>query len=196
VAVTKPELEMRGGLATDSPVGPRLRRLRRLRGATLQEVAREAGISHSFLSMVERGKADVALSRLTRLAKIYGVTLSELFAEEGPGARPVIVSDHDMLAVDRGPGITYRYWTAATVAGEQLIHVCFEPGAGFRDLLAHRGEDFVWVIRGELTLMYGSDDYRVPAGKAVAYAATVPHAFRNPTRRKAELVALTTHTYW
>src|SRR5262249_40351947 len=150
----------------------------------------------SFLSMVERGKADVALSRLARLAAIYGVTLSELFAEEGPGARPVIVSDEGMMTVDRGPGITYHYWTAATLAGAQLIHVCFEPGAGFRDLLAHRGEDIWWIVRGELVLMCGNEDYRVSAGQAVAYRGTIPHAFRNPTRRKAELVALTTHTYW
>ena len=72
----------------------------------------------------------------------------------------------------------------------------FDPGAGFRDLLAHRGEDICWIVRGELILMYGNEDYRVSAGQAVAYPGTVPHAFRNPTRRKAELVALTTHTYW
>src|SRR4051794_29100787 len=101
MATTKAQIET--STALGEPIGPRLRRLRRLRGATLNEVAREAGISHSFLSMLERGKADVALSRLARLAAIYGVTLSELFAEEGPGLEPVILSDTDMSTIERGP---------------------------------------------------------------------------------------------
>jgi transcriptional regulator with XRE-family HTH domain len=178
------------------PIGPRLRRLRRLRGATLNEVAREAGISHSFLSMLERGKADVALSRLARLAAIYGVTLSELFAEEGPGLEPVVVSDRDMSTIDRGPGIEYHYWTPAPLSGVQLIHVRFEPRAAFRELLSHRGEDFVWIVRGELTLLYGNQDYRLEEGDAVAYAASVPHAYRNDSRKVSELRAFTSPPYW
>jgi mannose-6-phosphate isomerase-like protein (cupin superfamily) len=146
--------------------------------------------------MLERGKADVALSRLGRLAAIYGVTLSELFAEEGPGAQPVILSDNDMQTVDRGPGIEYHYWTPAALSGVQMIHVRFEPRAAFRDLLSHRGEDFCWIVRGELTLLYGNKDYKVTAGDAVAYAASVPHAYRNDSRRPAELMALTSPPYW
>ncbi len=190
--VTQPDIPS----ALDEPIGPRLRRLRRLRGATLNEVAREVGISHSFLSMLERGKADVSLSRLARLAAIYGVTLSELFAEEGPGVEPVVLSNTDMSTVDRGPGIEYHYWTPAPLSGVQLIHVRFEPRAAFRDLLAHRGEDFVWIVRGELTLLYGNQEYQVKAGDAVVYAASVPHAYRNDSAKVSELMAFTSPPYW
>ena len=179
-----------------SRVGPRLKRLRRLRGATLQEAAREAGISHSFLSMLERGLADISVNRLTRLAELYGISMSELLVDDATDGAPVVISADDMLLADRGTGIRYRFLPASTISGLQLIHVEFEPGAGFESMLAHRGEDFCWVVRGELTLLDGDGEYRVERNQAVAYSATVPHAFRNHTRRPAEMVAMTSPPYW
>ena len=59
-----------------------LRRLRLQKGLTQQQLAKKAnGMSYTFLSNIERGKADPSLSTLKRLATALGVTVSELVQE-------------------------------------------------------------------------------------------------------------------
>jgi transcriptional regulator with XRE-family HTH domain len=57
----------------------RLRAIRHRQKLTLKMLAKKAGgMSYTFLSNVETGKADPSLSTLTRLASALGVSVSEL----------------------------------------------------------------------------------------------------------------------
>src|SRR5512134_3653762 len=59
-------------------LGERLRRLRHLRGYSLEDVAKATNISISFLSVVEAGKSDIAISRLMKLVKLYDASVLEV----------------------------------------------------------------------------------------------------------------------
>jgi transcriptional regulator with XRE-family HTH domain len=177
-------------------VGARLKGLRRVQQMTLHQVAAEAGLSHSFLSMVERGQADIALSRLGRLAAFYGVSLSDLVEEGALGDTPQIVSPSDGLSIERGPAVAYRLLPLNARLGLQVVHVVMEPQSRFEDALVHRGEDLWWVAKGQVTLVFGDREYRISSGELVSHTATVPHALRNDSSRKAELLAIATSPYW
>jgi len=174
-------------------VGARLRRLRRMRSLTLEQVAASAELSPSFLSMLERGQADVTLGRLARLAAVFNLPARELLAEDSDS--PTVIQPLDGMYVDRGPGITYRL-VPADQLGVQLIHVLFQPRTTFADALAHDGKDFAFVIRGEVVLEYGLEEYRIKTSEAVTYTATTRHRFRNDADQGAEIFALTTPSYW
>ncbi|MCG3041882.1 helix-turn-helix transcriptional regulator, partial [Streptomyces sp. S1A] len=66
-------------------VGPRLRTLRRARGATLSQVSETTGISLSTLSRLESGQRRPTLELLLPLAKAYGVPLDELVGAPATG---------------------------------------------------------------------------------------------------------------
>jgi quercetin dioxygenase-like cupin family protein len=177
-------------------VGGRLKRLRKLRGLTLEEVGSAVSVSHSFLSMLERGQVDISLDRLDRLAHFYGIALSELLLEEGLHAEPTVIPMGEGLTVDRGPGVTYRILPDHPYLGLQLMHVVFEPKARFTDFRAHRGYDVIFVCRGALTLLYDDRSYAIEAQQLVIYAATSPHALANDGHDRAEVFAITTPPYW
>ena len=72
-------------------LGAQLRALRGARRVSLGDVARETGISASFLSLVENGRSDITIGRLTRLVDYYGIrhgriSLSDLFRDDSAGA--------------------------------------------------------------------------------------------------------------
>src|SRR6266576_6281838 len=71
-------------------VGERLRAIRSLRRATLRTIADRAGVSESFLSQVERGRASASIASLRRIAGALGVTVAELF-ESGALPRPRVL---------------------------------------------------------------------------------------------------------
>ncbi|MBB4685732.1 XRE family transcriptional regulator [Amycolatopsis jiangsuensis] len=176
-------------------LGERLRRLRHLRKLTIEQVAGEVGLSMSFLSMLERGQADISLSRFSRLADFYKISASELLVEDETTAGPAIVAPESLQQIDRGAGVTYRL-LKSDYSGAQAVLVTFEPGASFSEVLAHKGRDFGWVISGELVLLYSDREYLLEERQFVEYDASKPHALRNDGDRPAEMIAFMNSPYW
>jgi transcriptional regulator with XRE-family HTH domain len=77
-------------------LGRRINQLRKLRGLTQEELAERAGISVSFLSMIERAERVPHLTTLAQLADALGITLSEAFAGL---ERPVTGGSGDLAAL-------------------------------------------------------------------------------------------------
>ena len=74
-------------------VGERLREIRTARRCTLREVAERAGLSESFLSQVERGRASASIASLRRIADGLGISISDLFQPDGPPRTSVLRRD-------------------------------------------------------------------------------------------------------
>lgn len=64
-------------------LGKRTRSLRLDRGWTQEELAHRTGLNRSYMSEVERGKSDVSLSTLQKIAKTLGISLAELLTGVG-----------------------------------------------------------------------------------------------------------------
>jgi transcriptional regulator with XRE-family HTH domain len=77
--------------AQQGDVGERLRAIRRLRRATLKTVADRADLSESFLSQVERGRANASVASLKRIAAALGVNVADLFEPNGSTWRPRVL---------------------------------------------------------------------------------------------------------
>lgn len=183
-----------GGDTRLADLGLRLRSLRRLRGLSLEDVARAVDVSPSFLSMLERGRSDVSLGRFTRIADFYGISLSELLLDGAVEPLPPEIGNvTDQRTIDRGQGISYRLIRHDP---PQVMHVVMEPYSGFADLTAHRGEDFWILLRNQADLLYGDHRYAMEAPQTARFSGTTLHAFENPYSEPAELIAVTTVPYW
>lgn len=76
----------------------KVRHERLIKKITLKELAKECGLSYSYISQVERGEASPSLSALDRIAKALGITVWQLLREDredeaavagtGAGAEP------------------------------------------------------------------------------------------------------------
>ena len=85
--------------ALTNAVGEVLRRVRRLRGLTMHEVAEHSGgwFKPSAVGGYERGERGISLARFCRLAAIYGVSadhlLADALASTAPAERTGVVID-------------------------------------------------------------------------------------------------------
>jgi XRE family transcriptional regulator, fatty acid utilization regulator len=64
-------------------IGPRLRRLRRELGITQQTMADDLAISPSYVALLERNQRPLTADMLLRLARTYGLDVTELASEQG-----------------------------------------------------------------------------------------------------------------
>lgn len=64
-------------------IGKRLRTIRESKKITIYRISKETGISQNHISGIELGKRQPTIDTLIRLIEPLGITLAELFNEDG-----------------------------------------------------------------------------------------------------------------
>jgi transcriptional regulator with XRE-family HTH domain len=135
--------------------------LRRLRGGarlTLKELSARSGIAASTLSKIENGQLSPTYEKIVLLADGLGVDVAELFGREHSGT----VATGRRAICRRGEGAVhktpqYEYeMLCADVTRKQFLPLVTRLRAhsvdAFPELLRHQGEEFVYVLEGQVTL--------------------------------------------
>jgi transcriptional regulator with XRE-family HTH domain len=167
-----------------SELGPQVRALRHERGLTLKALGQRAGLSHPFLSQVERGLARPSVDSVQRIASALDVPVGQLWSplRRPEGAEVIRRDDGERsesaggslreLAADPGAPVV-REWTAA--------HRRWPPAAG-----AVPGEVLVYVARGAVEVDVGGTVHALGEGDAIRFNGATPHRLRRcggpPTR--------------
>jgi len=79
----------------------------------------------------------------------------------------------------------------ATLLEPQLFHLA--AGASSDGSYRHRGEEFLFVVDGALTIWVGEDErYTLRAGDALTFPSTLPHRWQNSSRQETRLLWINT----
>jgi transcriptional regulator with XRE-family HTH domain len=162
------------GFETD--LGARVRSLRRERGLTLKGLGRLAGLSHPFLSQVERGLARPSVGSVERIAAALDVTVAHLWAptRHGDAVRVIRAGEGDR---DEREGALLR-------------RVPGEPGApGLQEWTSRsrrwpaeptvlRGEVAVYVARGGVEVDLDGTVHALEEGDTLRFDGAIPHRLR------------------
>jgi transcriptional regulator with XRE-family HTH domain len=167
-------------LGVQPELGRRLRSTRLEHNLSLSDVAERTGISASFLSLVENGKSDITIGRLTRLVECYGLSITDLIPPPTPAQAFVVRASEAALLHSAAEGIDFFLLVPNVKRTMMPMLVEIQPGASLAEYGRHPGEEFVHVIEGELTLDLEGVEPRVLApGDSAYYDAQHPHLFRN-----------------
>lgn len=135
-------------------LGQKLRELRQQKGYKLNDVAKGADLSISFISLIERDKASISVDNLNKLANFYNVRLFQIFQD---------IEEEDALIVKAEQ---LREWESLhTTNGIDLFLLSPEDNLSFKAILAtippdsyeqviqlKKGETFIQVKAGELEI--------------------------------------------
>lgn len=172
-------------------IGGRLRRLRRERGLTLKQAARAAGLSASFLSLLERDQTGVSMVNLRKLLNLYGTTVAAL-ASTGSARRTAQLRRAGGGAVIHDNGVTIEQMAEGEVMMDPDIFTV-EPGAGSGGSYTHEGEEVVYVLEGTFEVVLDDvERYQLQEGDSLYYPSTIPHSWRNPGKTTARLLWVNT----
>jgi quercetin dioxygenase-like cupin family protein len=170
-------------------LGTKLRALRTSRGLSVRRVAETTGLSPSFLSLVETGKSDITIGRLTRLVEFYGVSLMDLVPGPPSADARVVRQDEQRLIHSTVESIDFALLVPDAQRMMMPMLVTFAPGARLAEYGRHPGEEWVHVLEGELTLeLEGEPSLTLAAGDSAYYSSTVPHSFANASSKERLIV--------
>ena len=171
--------------AVQPALGRALRAVREQQRLSLQHVAAATAVSASFLSMVENGKNDITLGRLTRLIDFYRVSLTDLLPPNPAAQLDVVRSGAGTILRSTAEGIDFSLLTPDTNRTILPMLLKFAPDAELEEPGQHEGEEWVHVLSGTLRLtVEGSDPRVLGKGDSAYYAADQPHRFANHSTSK------------
>jgi DNA-binding transcriptional MerR regulator/quercetin dioxygenase-like cupin family protein len=172
-----------------SSIGPRLRRLRTQRKVGLAEVAAAAGISVGFLSALERSQMSASVGTLRRLARYYRTNILDFFDATELNTR--LVRPPKRKVLEAGPGVRMELLAWGNKVMEpHLFRI--KPKAGSGDSYAHEGEEFLFVLRGELKIALDGEEYHLKRGDSFYFESAMPHHWKNPGRSETWLLWVNT----
>ncbi len=170
-------------------LGARLRRLRIQRGLSLAEVASAARISVGFLSALERSQMTASVGTLRRLARYYRTNILDFFDVADSNTR--LVRPPTRKVLEAGPGVRMELLAWGNkVLEPHLFRIA--PQAGSGESYAHEGEEFLFVLRGELKIALASEEYHLKRGDSFSFESTTPHHWNNPGRGETWLLWVNT----
>lgn len=191
------------GTAPADLIGPNVRAAREAQGISLRELARRIGVSPSFISQLERNKANASVGTLYALVDVLGISIDQVMA--GPDAR---ASHHERLGSPRDernaptralqvdqplqrsegrariqfPGVTWERLTQASDPQVDFLHVTYAPGSASSpedEMMRHGGHEYGFVVSGTITVQVGFDTYLMAAGDAITFDSMTPHRLSN-----------------
>jgi len=166
----------------DSTIAARVRGERTVRRWSLDELAERASVSKAMISKIERAEASPTAALLGRLSGAYGITLSELLAEDEATKRrgPVRTSEQ---AIWRDPATGYirRQIAASATSPIELTEVDLPPGASvsFPAASYHRMSHVIWVLAGRLTFVEGDVTHELGPGDSLEFGPPADCTYRN-----------------
>lgn len=169
-------------------LGPAIRRLRRERGMTLEELAGEIGTSGAHLSRLESGDRQPSLEGLLRVAAALGVEMDELLAapeEPDPGK----VVRGASAPFYEGGGL--RFQTLIPEAGPEglaAVKIVFPADRVEPGYKEHEGEEWIYVLSGRLRLTLGGESTVLAPGDAAYFDGLLPHRWDVLGEEDAEIL--------
>jgi transcriptional regulator with XRE-family HTH domain len=173
-------LDTVGASEAASALGARVRSLRRQRGLTLKELGSRAGLSHPFLSQLERGLARPSVGSAERIAGALDVPVASLWSPPARSGHVAIVrsdaGEHTKHGDGSAPGavrtlpaddvpLRVSEWTGGSRRWPEETQV--EPGAVM-----------LYVARGAVAVELDGDEHVLEEGDTMLFDGTVPHRMR------------------
>ncbi|MEW6264567.1 MAG: cupin domain-containing protein [Thermodesulfobacteriota bacterium] len=171
-------------------IGQQIKALRKVKGLKLVELANKSRISKGLLSKIENAKVSSPISTYSNIASALGVHFSDLVQSSPRGGCLVIRRNQRKLVSRKRTQHGYRFESL----GDQwpnkqfnpfLLTYLPQPKSAPLPNFKFDGEEFIFVLEGNLEMIYDKERYQLEPGDCIFLDATIPHGGRAPGKEKA-----------
>jgi len=171
-------------------IGQQIGALRKARGLRLHELAKSARISKALLSKIENAKVSSPISTYSNIAEALGVNLGDLIREEQEVGCVVLPKHERKLVSKKQTSYGYQFESLGYKWPNKrfdpfLLTYWPQPKGAPLPHFKFDGEEFIFVIEGELEMVYDKERYRLNPGDCIFLHGNVPHGGRALGKKKA-----------
>ena len=146
-----------------------LRELRKRENMSIAELSEQSGVSASVISKLERNQNTAEMDTLYRIARVFGLTLSDLIS---------LAENKTSHCVE-----AERYKSGDM----RCMHASAKKGAKLSSPELHRDDyELCWVLKGRLRFSLPNESYELTRGMSIQFDALLPHTYE--TLEETEII--------
>ncbi len=184
----------------NSFVGSKIKGMRESKNITVEEMSERSGLATDQIVSIENDKFLPSLGPLIKIARVLGVRLGT-FLDDNDALGPVVchAEERDENSISFSNDATEArknmeyHSLAKQKAGRHMepfiIDIQPSEEKEFK-LSAHEGEEFIYVMSGEVEIKYGKESYTLKEGDSIFYDSIVKHHVHGAEGKAAKILAV------
>lgn len=173
-------------------LGSKIKELRLENGLTQEELANRVELTKGYISQLENNLTSPSIETLMDILVALGTNISDFFSNQTD--EKICFTEDDYFEkhdANLGHKISWIVPNALKYEMEPII-IEIEPGGKSNVDNPHPGEEFGYVLSGEVTVVLGKKKHKVKKGQTFYYRTNQEHYLVNATGNKARVLWIST----
>lgn len=180
-------------------VGEKIKTLIQAKNLTLDEVTERSGLTKDQIQIIVESDTIPSLAPVIKIARALGVRLGT-FLDDADEIGPIIhkksrLNDSVKFSSQLSTANSHLdfYSLAASKTGRHMepFIIDIKPSKDNDPILSsHEGEEFLYVLQGEVKIIYGKESYVLSEGDSIFYDSIVKHLVSAAGNSAAKILAV------
>ncbi len=173
-------------------IGKKIRGLRLQNNLTQEELANRLELTKGYISQIENNLTSPSMQTLFSILEVLGTDVHEFFSNE---EEPTIVFKKDDFYEKENDQLKHMIsWIVPNAQKYEMepIIIDIEPDGQSEIDDPHAGEEFGYVLEGQVTLILNKKRYTIRKGETFYYRANKEHYLMNTGHTHAKVLWIST----
>lgn len=171
-------------------IGKKIRQLRTMYNLTQEELANRLEITKGYISQLENDLTEPSVSTLEDIVLALGTNLSDFFKDDN--SREKIVFRKNDYFVKENPGFNITWLITNSQKNEmEPILVSILPNSQTDLDYPHEGQEFGYVLEGEVLLCIDNNRYQLKKGESFYFDSIKNHYLKNVKDKVCKIIWVT-----
>ncbi len=168
-------------------LGEKIKDLRLSCELTQEELADRCELTKGYISQLENDLTSPSIATLIDILSALGTNLKEFFSDE-ESEEKVSFSKNEFI--EKTTDAYTLNWLVPNAQKNAMepVHMVLNAGQKTDDDFPHEGEEFGFVLKGEIILIIGKRKVKVKKGESFYFTSNKTHSIMNKTENKAEFI--------
>ena len=190
-------MEKKTGEEISAEIGLRVKKARESHGLSVFDVYLRTDINVELLSQIEEGKVVPPLGTIVKLANAFDLKMGYFISGEEEKAYTIVRRDDREVtsrydsSKEKHHGYAYEHLAPhKTDRYMEPFLVSLEPSETEEERSAHDGQEFIFVVQGEMEVRLGEEIHILQPGDSIYYDSTVPHLVKCHGKETTKILAV------
>jgi quercetin dioxygenase-like cupin family protein len=190
-------MKKKTGEEISAEIGKRVKKAREDHGLSVFDVYLRTDIRVELLSQIEAGKVVPPLWAVVKLAKAFDLKMGYFISGEEEKAYTIVRRDDREVtsrydhSKEKQYGYAYEHLAPhKTDRYMEPFLVSLEPSETKEERSTHDGQEFIFVVQGEMEVRLGEEIHILQPGDSIYYDSTVPHLLKCHGKQTTKILAV------
>jgi quercetin dioxygenase-like cupin family protein len=190
-------MKKKTGEEISAEIGMRVKKARESHGLSVFDVYLRTDINVELLSQIEEGKVVPPLGTIVKLANTFDLKMGYFISGEEEKAYTIVRRDDREVtsrydsSKEKHHGYAYEHLAPhKTDRYMEPFLVSLEPSETQEERSTHDGQEFIFVVQGEMEVRLGEEIHILQQGDSIYYDSTVPHLVKCHGKETTKILAV------